>query len=243
MATTAHPARPLVRDLPSAALVALATVLAYCAIAAGVFFAVGAATSSFVTDVPVTIGPEAPAYMAVVLPCVEGWSIDDSSCGPAAPASEWRGGAGLPVSQTGGFVAGSDGASWITGVLAAAGTWGGLLTAGVVALVLVPALRNTAACRPFAPRNARRLAVASALTAVGWILATVGPFVAAQQIVSIIEGSGESGASGISPVPTGWLVPSLHIVWWPLLVAALLAVLAVATRAGTRLADDSDGLV
>jgi hypothetical protein len=116
-------------------------------------------------------------------------------------------------------------------MLGAAGIWGGLLAAGAVLLVLVPVVRSTATGRPFAPGNARRLGVAAATVALGAVLASVGPYLAAQQVVPLLD------------VPDGWIVPALDLVWWPLPVALLLAALALAVRSGTRLAADTEGLV
>ncbi|WP_155859415.1 hypothetical protein [Cellulomonas sp. KRMCY2] len=43
--------------------------------------------------------------------------------------------------------------------------------------------------------------------------------------------------------PGGRLVPDLDVAVWPLTIVVLLAGLAAATRAGARLASDTEGLV
>lgn len=244
MTSTLSPSRPRVRALPSAVLVGLTTTIAFLTILAGATHAVTAATSPYIASAPVAIGPAAPGFSIGVLPCVEGWPMPDgSTCMPAAAADEWPGGEGLPVSQPDTFSTGAAGMSWTTGLLASADLWVGLLAAGAAALVLVPTLRSTAAGRPFARHNDHRLLIAASVVATGWLLATVGPYAAAHQVIFFLETTPYQVSSLPITLPHGWLVPSLHVTWWPALVVALLAVLAAATRAGARLADDSDGLV
>jgi hypothetical protein len=102
----------------------------------------------------------------------------------------------------------------------------------VAAILLEPVLRSTALGRPFAAGNARRLlGVAGVVAVVG----TVAPLLpaAAGALVLARTGLGDSGhlvaAGGLSP--------------FPLLVAAVLAVIAEAFRRGEQLARDSEGLV
>lgn len=243
MTTAAAQPRSAPRTLGVATFVGLATVLAWLLIGAGAFVVVQVASGTIVAEVPVRVGPGTPAYESVVLPCVEGWSRDaGSSCAPAATAEQWPGGAALPVDHDGGMVATGYDASWTTALLANAGIWAWLVAGGVVVLVLVPVLRSTAAGRPFAPHNGRRLAVAAGVTAAACLLSTAGPYLAAPEVIALLEAARVTPDSAIT-LPDGWLVPRLRVTWWPVLVAALLMALAAATRTGTRLADDAEGLV
>ncbi|MGV8976609.1 MAG: hypothetical protein ACOH17_01055 [Cellulomonas sp.] len=228
------------RALGSALLVGVATVVAWLAVAGGVFVAFLAVSDGLATPVPVRLTAAAPASMNVTLPCVEGWSLEGESCEPAASAEQWKGGVSLPVRHAGGLVAEVYNVDPVTALLATAPTWGGLIAAGAVGLVLLPALRTTASGRPFAPDNARRLASAAAVVVLSWLLASVGPRVAAPTVIESIAGA--RGYSGFK-VPTGWIAPAADIAWWPILIAVLLATLAAATRSGARLVADTDGLV
>lgn len=239
--TTAPESRHTKRDLGSALLVGVTTVAAYLAVAAGVFFGFLSVHGGLSAQVPVRLTAEAPAYMDLTLPCVEGWSLDGESCEPAATAEQWSGGVSLPVRHAGGLLAEVyDHLDPVTALLSTAPVWGGLIAAGVVGLVLLPALRTTASGRPFAPGNARRLASAAAVVALGWLLATTGPLLAAPSVIESIAGARRY--TGFD-VPAGWLAPALDITWWPILIAVLLATLAAATRSGARLAADTEGLV
>ena len=102
----------------------------------------------------------------------------------------------------------------------------------VAAILLEPVLRSTALGRPFAPGNAGRLlGTAGVVASVG----TVAPLLpaAAGALVLARTGLGDSGHL----VAAGSLDP------FPLLVAAVLAVIAEAFRRGERLARDTEGLV
>lgn len=229
------------RDLGSALLVGSATVAACLAIAAGVFFGFLSVSGGLDGQVPVRLTAQAPAIMDVVLPCVDGWSLDGDSCEPAATAGQWSGGVALPVRHAGGLVAEVHGdLDPVTALLSTAPVWGGMIAGGVVGLVLLPVLRTTASGRPFTPGSARRLASAAAVVVLGWLLATAGPFLAAPRVIESIAGARRY--TGFD-VPDGWLAPALGITWWPLLVAVLLGTLAVAARSGARLAADTEGLV
>jgi hypothetical protein len=144
------------------------------------------------------------------------------------------------VRHTGGLVADVGALDPLSSVLGTAPAWGGLIAGGVVALVLLPVLRTTAAGRPFAQGNARRLASAAAVVTAGWLLATAGPRLAAPRVIESIAGA--RSYAGFD-VPTGWIAPALDVTWWPLLIAVLLATLAAASRSGARLAADTEGLV
>ncbi len=240
MATTLDP-RHTKRELASALLVGVTIVAASLSVAAGVFFGFLAMSGGGTApEVPVRLTAAAPAWMDVIVPCVEGWSLDGSGCEPAATPEQWRGGESLPVRHAGGLLAEVSDLDPVSSVLGTAPAWGGLIAGGVVAFILLPALRTTASGRPFTQGNARRLASAAAVVTVGWLLATAGPRLAAPRVIeSIASARSDAGFD----VPTGWIAPALAVAWWPLLIAVLLATLAAATRSGARLAADTEGLV
>jgi len=235
------------QGVASAVTVGVMTVAAWLAIGAGLVLASFAVTGQVDTGVPVRLSDDAPARSTMVVPCVEGWPADgSSSCAPAAAADEWPGGEPLPVRYSGGMVAGIGGVEPLPALLATAPAWSGLVAAGAVVLLVVPVLRSTAAGRLFRPGNDRRLAAAAAVIVVAWALATAGPALAAPTIIGLIEATPrytELGPLDQYAMPAGWLVLDLRIVWWPLLPALLLAGLAGATRNGTRIAADTEGLV
>jgi hypothetical protein len=210
------------------------TVGAYLALAvgAGAFYTFLSANGGLSTEVPVRLTYEAPAWSDVIMPCIEGWSMfEGMGCGPEATPDEWPGGIPLPIHHVGRFYADVEDLDPMTAVLAGAPYWGGLVTGGLVGLVLIPALRRTASGRPFARGNARRLATAAALVALGWVVATAGPALAAPRVIEILN------------TPTGWLAPDPRFTWWPLLIAGLFGTLAAATHQGARVAADTEGLV
>ena len=234
----------------SALPVGVAVVLAWLIIGSGFVWLGGAFTNDGIA-VPVGIGSAAPARSFVVLPCVEGWSLDGASgCGPAVSPDEWPGGAPLPVVPAD---SGSELVAWVdssqvsgvTAVLASSQVGAGLLAAGVAMLLLLPVIRSTADGRPFADGNARRWAAATVVAAVGWGLGTVGPYLAARRVIPVLEANPvhRTVAGEVFTLPTGWLVAAMPFAAWPLLVVALLGVLAAATHRGARLAADAEGLV
>ncbi|WP_225215103.1 hypothetical protein [Cellulomonas avistercoris] len=230
------------RRLGPPTLVALMLVVAYLAVASGLFYA-GMALLGRGTSAEAPVRLTAPVgYMAGVWPCVDGWSMDGSSCGPAASGDVWPGGQPLPVRHGGELLAGAD-VDPVTALLASAGAWGGLVAGGVVGLVLIPALRSTASGRPFARGNARRLGWAAAVVMVAWVVATVGDVVAASRIIAVIEATPRWSPTGSFAMPADWLAPTLVVGWWPLPVVLLLLALAAATGRGTRLTSDTEGLV
>ena len=235
------------QSVTSAAVVGVMTVVAWLAIGGGLVLASFAVTGQADTAVPVQLSAAAPARSTKVVPCVEGWPADgSSSCAPAASADEWPGGEPLPVQYRGGMVAGIDGVPPLPALQSTTPVWSGLDAAGVVVLLLVPVLRSTASGRLFRRGNARRLAVAAGVIVLAWVLATAGPALASPTVIGLIEAAprySELGPLDRYDVPAGWLEPDLRIVWWPLLPALLLAALAGATRNGTRLAADTEGLV
>lgn len=231
------------RDVGSAVVVGVMTVVGWLTLGAGLVFGVFAVTGQLDTAVPVKISPEAPAWMDVVLPCVEGWSLDGSGCEPAASPEQWPGGEALPVRHTGGLVAGINDVGPLPALLATVPLWGGLITTGAVVLVLIPALRNMAAGQLFRRGNARRLGTAAGVIVLGWVVAIVGPVLAAPTIIGLIEAAPRFTGFESFDMPAGWLVSDPRITWWPLLPALLLLVLAGATREGTRIKAEIEGLV
>lgn len=216
---------------------------AWIAIAVGLAVAGSAAAGQVSAQVPVRFTGAAPAYMDVVLPCVQGWSLDGGGCEPAAPAAQWLGGAALPLSHSGGLVAAPNNVSSMASILAFAPTWVALIGAGIVVLLLVPVVRTTASGRLFEQTNARRLAIAAVTVLAAGVLATAGPALAASSIIGLLEQTRIYSGDGSFPMPHGWLTYDLRITWWPLLISVLLGILATATRSGARLVRDTEGLV
>lgn len=236
------------RTVGSAVAVGVAVVAGWLAVAGGVVMAVLAALGQVGAVVPVTLTQDAPATSTMVVPCVQGWPADGSwGCEPAVTPAVWPGGEPLPARPAGGLVvADVDELPPVTGLLADAPRWGGLLAAGVVVLLLVPVLRSTAGGRPFDRGNGRRLALAAGVVVVAWAVAAAGPALAAPTVVELVETTvryTSSGPMGTFRMPTGWLAPDPRVTWWPLLPALLLAGLAAATHAGARLQADTEGLV
>jgi hypothetical protein len=235
------------QTIKSAAAVGVMTVMAWLVLGTGLFAAAFAVMGQLDTAVPVALSPEAPASSTRVVPCVEGWPTDGlSSCEPAAPADVWPGGEPLPLRPAGGMVASINEVAPVPALLGTAPKWIGLIAGGAVVLVLIPVLRSTAAGRLFQSGNARRLAIAAGVIVLAWIAATAGPALAAPTILGLIEAAPrvtEFGEARTFDMPSGWLVFDLGVTWWPLLPALLLAGLAGASRAGTRIITDTEGLV
>lgn len=231
------------QDAASALLVGVATVIAYLALALGLFVAFQAVSGGLTAEVPVRLTADAPAYSDVVLPCVDGWTLDGDSCEPAATPEQWRGGVALPVTHTGDLLTSTWNPGALTALMATAPAWGGPIAGGLVGLVLIPTLRDTASGRPFLRGHARRLATAAGLVVLGWLLLTAGPFLAGPAVIEAIESPSSASASSGLALPHGWLAPDLRVTWWPLLIAGLLGALAAATHQGARLAVDTEGLV
>ena len=231
------------RSVGAAVAVAAATVLGWALILGGIVSAGLAATGALAHPVPVSLAAGAPAVTELVLPCVDGEIVPGDGCGPSAASSEWPAALSLPVHRAGGFSAESTGLSPVLSVLAAAPVWAGLAVAGVVVLLLVPVLRSTATGRPARHGTARPLGVAAAVVAVGWAVSTVAPRLVAPAVLEHLVAVGGGGDTEPHGIPAGWLEPALHVVWWPVLVVALLGALAAASARGERLAADSAGLV
>lgn len=235
--------------LAGAVAVGVLLVASWLAVAAGVGYGTMAALGrGTVAEVPVHLAAPV-AWTEGLYPCVEGWSPDGSSCEPAASPDVWPGGEALPVRRAGVLVASAPldvttAADPVTNLLGTGSSWGGLVAGGLVGLLLAPVLRTTAAGRPFAARNDRRLALAAGCVGLAWALGTVGSYVAATRVIAALEATPRLTATD-APVtlPAGWLTPALQVAWWPVALAFLLAALAAATRRGARLAADTEGLV
>lgn len=230
----------------SAIVVGVLFVAACAAIAAGIFSAAMAAMGrGTAPEAEVRVVAPVGFYGDLMLPCVEGWSLDGSSCEPAASPEQWPGGQSLPVRHAGDLVV--DGGPLELGsgtsLLGSASSWLGLVAAGTVGLLLLPVLRSTASGRPFAERNDLRLAGAAGVVLLAWAMGTIGDYVAGSRIVHLLESTPVQGATETFTVPDGWLEPVVAVTWWPLAVVALLVGMAAATRGGARLASETEGLV
>jgi len=225
------------RDVATATVVGILVVAAWLAVVAGVVAGVRGVVDG-TAGVTVAMGPSAPAWSVTVVPCVEG-----DGCEPSTTADVWPSGEPLPAQPTGPLVLWVYHADPLTAVLAGVPGWLGFVAGGAVTLLLLPVLRATAAGRPFAPGGARRLAGSAAVTTGAWLLVVALPAVAAPRVIALREQSPLGDGVQQWGLPSGWLVPDVHVTWWPLLVALLLGVLAAAVRRGARLAADTDGLV
>lgn len=101
----------------------------------------------------------------------------------------------------------------------------------VLAALLMGVVRTTAAREPFAPGNAARLAGAGLTLVVAAAAGSVLPYLAARRFLDL------------PMVTNGTWVADLQPVLWPLPAAVLLFVLAAAVRAGSKLREQTEGLV
>ena len=102
----------------------------------------------------------------------------------------------------------------------------------VGALALRPVLLSISSGRPFARGNARRIVVVAGTVAVVGVVAPLLPQLAGELVLE------RTGLAATAPFA---LAPALSLE--PLLVAALVLVVAAAFRAGETMASDVDGLV
>lgn len=108
-----------------------------------------------------------------------------------------------------------------------------LLTVGVCALLLWRVLARVSAGRPFAPGQARTVAVVAVVIVLGGSLASVLSDAATLAVLSRLGLDSPAG-----PFEVGVTLPLL-----PLLLGGLVLVVAESLRSGARLQDDLDGLV
>lgn len=230
----------------SAIFVGVLFVAACAAIAAGIFSAAMAAMGrGTAPEAAVRVAAPVALYGDLALPCVEGWSLDGSTCEPGASPEQWPGGQPLPVRHAGDLVVGGGALELDSGtaLLGTASFWAGLVAAGAVGLLLIPVLRTTAAGRPFAERNDLRLAGAAGVVLVAWALGTIGDYAAGSRIVRLLESTPVQVGTGTVTVPEGWLAPVVAVSWWPVAIVVLLVGMAAATRGGARLRSETEGLV
>lgn len=211
----------------------IVVVLGWLAGVVGVAFAVNAMTQApAYVKVPVTLATGelggGPTNVRVELPGVQvpdGWFAGAMPAGSRVSGSGQGGG---PDSQLTLVAWGSTRVEQ----LLSRGDWlvGGLGTL-VGALALAPVLGSIAEGRPFAPGNARRLAVIAALVAVTGVLAPLLPQVAG---LLVLERTGLAGPRFLS-------APSFAV--GPVLAGLVVLAVAGAFRAGERMADDLRGLV
>ncbi|MBO9553476.1 hypothetical protein [Cellulomonas sp.] len=237
MTTTGSTGTTVRRDVATATVVGIVVVAAWLAVVVGVVAGVRGVLDG-AAAVPVAMGPSAPAWSEVVVPCVEG-----DGCEPSVSADVWPSGEPLPAQPSGPLRLWVLDADPLTAALAGVPDWLGLVTGGVVTLLLLPVLRATAAGRPFAAGGARRLTVAAAVVAGAWLLALALPALAGPRVVALSEQAPLSDGVRTWDLPSGWLVPDVHVTWWPLLVTLLLGALAAAAARGARLAANTEGLV
>lgn len=107
--------------------------------------------------------------------------------------------------------------------------WLALIVAGC--WILLKVMDDVGKGDPFQPRNVRRLRVLAALIIAGWPLMAIFQDVAASLIIRSLD-LGDPG-----------LEPSFHLQFVPLFVGLVVALLAEAFKTGSRLRDDTDGLV
>jgi len=125
------------------------------------------------------------------------------------------------------------GASRWTGFLARGDAALGGLAVGVCALLLAPVLTSLAAGQPFRRGNAARIGATAATILLAGTLAPLLPQVAALGVLDRL---------GLAD-PSGPFVVGLRLEVAPLLVAGLVCAVAEAFRRGTRIAEDTVGLV
>jgi hypothetical protein len=110
----------------------------------------------------------------------------------------------------------------------------GLLAALLVVLAcwcVVLLLRTVAAGDPFHPLNVTRLRVVAASLALGWPVVLVLQFA----VNAVLLGSADLGGLELDS--------TIALPWVPLVAGMVVAMLAEAFKAGSRLRDDVDGLV
>ena len=221
--------RPLVepdqrQSLPIALLVALATVIALLAPLAGIVYAVsGTHTNAIELSFPIRAAGSTWWWFGLA---DQGSPLMDTAPIGFGDPADHR----VMIDHSGGIQALVFSPDPTTAVLSRGAALVGGLAVGAVIFVLIPLLRSTARGILFTPGSAARLAVSAAIITGATALACLLPYLGSVRFLRSPYGSER------------WMA-DLQIVWWPLPIAVLLLVLAVAVRAGTVLSRDTEGLV
>lgn len=222
------------QPISHAAVVGMWVVIGILTILGGVGVIVTSVIGDSVVQVPVRVTTS--ASFGGVQPCAEqDVALDTGEC---RPPDGWREDVNMIAMPFDGLTLDTFDDPWGTRLLARAPSWVGLIAGGIAVLILVPVIRNTAQGRPFAPGNASRLATATGVVGAAWAAGTLAWFLAARLVVARLEQQGLPGGLG-----EGWVTADLRTVWWPLIMLAMLATLAAATRRGAILAAETEGLV
>lgn len=120
----------------------------------------------------------------------------------------------------------------LTAILAGAADWVCWVAIGDCLLALVPVLRALRSRNPFTSGNAWSFAVAGAVAVCGWAAFGLPVWAAKRAIVA--EDSG---------LPAEWFLADFSFEWWPLWLAAALALIAGTVATGARVASETEGLV
>lgn len=195
--------------------------------AAGVIYSINSLTIAGATvHAPVTLLPDDGSWDSVHL-TIEGVQIEDGWITTLPPA-------GSGATDRGGQVTI---AAWGSTYLEQFLSRGDRLVGGLAllggAILLRPLLLSVADGTAFAAGNARRLTILAVVIAVAGPLAPLLPQLSGVLVLDRLGLAGDGIFATTSPTLT----------LEPLLVAALVLVLAAAFRAGEQLARDSDGLV
>lgn len=224
--------QPAVR---SAVVVGIWSVVGVLAILGGVGVLVGSVVGDSVPSVPVSVATS--AQFGGVQPCAEDDATLDT--GECEPPDGWHEDWLMISMPHDGLMRSAFGAPRTAWVLARAPVWLGLLGGGAAVLVLVPVIRTLSQGRPFAHGNAARLASGAGIVAATWAAGTAAWYLAARQVVGWLEQLGVAGGG----LGEDWISAQPRTVFWPLIIVAMLATLAAATRRGAALAAETDGLV
>lgn len=148
------------------------------------------------------------------------------------------------------------GLSWASRLLLTAETLTQAAVTIVIALVVLRLARNVRAGKPFSglARSLIHCAVVLFLGALIWsVVGGIGSYMAGREALEIHSMSASQGSIGFELFPEtpadlsyfGWPDPALFISipFWPLGIAAALALLGAAFRTGERLQADTDGLI
>jgi hypothetical protein len=112
----------------------------------------------------------------------------------------------------------------LTAALAGVSVWVSWLVVAALLLTLLPVARTLLRRQGFTLTAARQAAVSAGVVLVAWAVHATAPLLAARRALD----------AGYSGLPAEWFTPQARPVWWPLLVVALLLVLAGTLAAATR---------